>query len=312
MLDCRQAYRPLSEIPTPVAIFGCGYLGKAVASELHRQKKELIAYNRSGRWETAPEDNALPRARPSGLELRALDLTQAADSEIKAALEGVASAVFCYAPGRSGDAQSRRALYVDAPQRILALAGPELLRIVAVSSTSALPDLDAELDESCPVPPENERGLVQREAEISIARLAAQKGMEWCILRLAGLYGPGRSLTRIYRRYLEGDQEAIIEGDGHQATNFISRLDARNAVLQALSQRQLRAQLFHICGDDHRSRRFILQRLATLKKRPPLRWERPAPDSTPPRGKRVGNRAMKSQLGLCLHHPDLRFDFDAG
>lgn len=142
-----------------------------------------------------------------------------------------------------------------------------------------------------------------RAAEEAVSAGAAALGARCWILRLGGLYGPGRGLGRLYR----SAPDAILEGDGMQATNLIHRDDALAAVLAALQAPLESAGVVHVCDDDHRPRRAMFALLAEARGWPPPRWAE-APWSAEPRGKVVVNRRMKSSLGVVLRHPSHALD----
>lgn len=278
---------PLVSLPEPVAVVGAGYLGAAVAAAL---PPPTLATTRSGRWHG--EDPI-----PAGLGLHALDVTAA--SLDPSPLQSAHAMVLCYAPG-PGSADDRRALYVDGTRRLLsAMDGWPLRRVVWVSSTSALPDRDAWLDERCDEPPTGERGRVQREAEAVVIEHATRHGIPWIVLRLGGLYGPGRELDRIYRRR----QPQPLPGDGLAPTNLVHRDDAVAAVLAALTAPPEHQGVVHVVDDEHTPRRWMYARIAERLGLPPVDWAEPAPPGTAPRGKRVSNRRLKQWLGVRLRHP---------
>ncbi|MCB9701580.1 MAG: NAD(P)H-binding protein [Myxococcales bacterium] len=267
------------------AVVGAGFLGREVARALG-STRPVIATTRDGVLEGAPP----------GVEARALDLLHASAEDVRGALEGAQALVLCYAAGRG---QDRRALYVDGARRLLeALAARPPRRVVYTSSTSALADAEGWVDEDDARWPESERGRVQREGEAVVQELCGRLGIPWVILRLAGLYGPGRGLGRIYR----DDPTAILAGDGMQATNLIHRDDALAAVLAAVDAPPELSALIHVCDDDHRPRREMYALLAEARGEPPPRWER-APSDGQVHGKRVANRRLGELLGVRLRHP---------
>ena len=210
------------------------------------------------------------------------------------ALAGARALVVCYAPGRG---QERRALYVEGTRRLFAAAaGLRLQRVVYTSSTSALPERDGWIDDDEPEWPSEPRGRVQREAEALVAEECARIGAPWVVLRLGGLYGPGRDLFRLYR----DEPGAVLPGDGAQPTNLIHRDDAIAAVRAALSLPPEVRAVINVVDDDHTPRREIFARLAALRGAPAPVWEL---ETTTSRGKRVRNGRMKSLLGLTLVHP---------
>lgn len=281
--DHRVSAMPAEHLP--VAVVGAGFLGGPLAAAL---PAPVLATTRSGTWSTGPV--------PAGIEVRRLDVLADPPDALAQALAGARALVVCYAPGRD---QDRRALYVEGTRRLLAAAlATGVRRLVYTSSTSALPDRDDWLDDDCPEWPSEPRGRVQREAEALVAETCARADLPWLVLRLGGLYGPGRELFRLYR----DTPGAVLPGDGMQATNLIHRDDALAAVLAALAAPPELRGVINVVDDDHTPRREIFARLAGLRDAPPPTWER-SPTTSTSIGKRVRNDRMKSLLGLRLTHP---------
>lgn len=282
---------PSPSLPSPVAIVGAGYLGAAVAAAL---PGPTLATTRSGRWHGGD-------APPPGVHVHPLDVT--ATLLDVSALRPARAVVLCYAPGGT---QDRHALYVAGTERLLATWCPGALeRIVLIGSTSALPDRDAWLDETCDAWPDDERGRVQRQAEAAVIEHATHHGIPWLVLRLGGLYGPARGLDRIYGAHgtSRRPEGAPLPGHGLAPTNLVHRDDAVTAVLAALAAPPEIQGVVHVVDDEHTPRRVMYARLAALRSAPPVAWAEPAPSPAVPRGKRVSNARLKSWLGVRLRHP---------
>lgn len=274
-------------IPAPVAIVGAGYLGARLARRLAAQAIPVVATSRTA---SAP-------APAPGVQMRALDILRDSPAELRERLDGARAVVLCFS---SGGNQDRRRLYVDGGQRIAeACARLQLDRVVYTSSTSALPELDAVLDEDCDAWPESERGRIQREAEDVMVRCFSASAIPWSILRLAGLYGPDRALGRIYR----SDPTRVLAGDGMRPTNLIHVHDATTAIVAALGLASTRSGIVQVCDDDHTPRREMYARVAAAAGMPAPRWEVDAAPDARPRGKTVDNTRMKRILGVELAHP---------
>ncbi|MDC0719321.1 NAD-dependent epimerase/dehydratase family protein [Nannocystis bainbridge] len=281
-----------SPIARPIAVVGAGFLGAPVAAALADPAgvggSPVLATSRSGTW---PNGHV-----PEGIQVRPLDVAALAPADIAATLAGARALVVCYAPGKQ---QDRRELYVEGTRRLLAAAVMlRPTRLVYVSSTSALPDRDAWLDDDCADWPDEPRGRVQREAEELVRDTCTRHDLPWTILRLAGLYGPGRELFRLYRG---AGEDAVLPGDGMQPTNLVHRDDAVQAVLAALALEPEQRGVVNVVDDDHTPRREIFARLAALAGRPPPRWERPPGPAAV--GKRVANARLKTLLRVTLLHP---------
>jgi len=250
----------------------------------------VIATTRSGKWRA----EGPPRA---GVELRPFDIVEDGDDALRALLTDANVALFCWTP--SGD-QDRRRLYVDGAEKIARVCrDSSLRRVVYTSSTSALGAHDGPVDEDFPGWPDTPRGRVQREAEERLARGFIGSPVAWTILRLAGLYGPGRELARIYR---VADEDRVRPGDGLERTNLVHLDDVTAAVLAATRLPTSDRGVIHVCDDDHRTRREVASAVAQATGHREPRWEEPA-DGRAPRGKLVTNTKMKERLGIRLQHP---------
>ncbi|MEE9386090.1 MAG: NAD-dependent epimerase/dehydratase family protein [Nannocystaceae bacterium] len=275
-------------IRTPLLIVGTGFLGSRIQKKLEEiGVSEVVPTTRSGVWDA--RNGTAPPA------VTQLDVITDPQDRLQAVVAGVRSMVICYAPGST---QARRELYVQGTTRILR-AADTLTRVVYVSSTSALPDGDAWVDESCDKWPEGDRGHTQREAEEQVRSICERGAISWTVLRLAGLYGPGRDLRAIYGPR----SNRTLAGDGWQHTNLIHVQDAVTSIVAALGLPREHSARFHICDDDHRTRRELFAEAAKLAGRVPPSWESVPPPGSPPRGKRVCNRRMKRELGVVLQHP---------
>ena len=269
-------------------IVGAGWLGSAAALHLARAGERVIATTRSG----APRDGV--PAHP-GLVWEAFDRDRDGVGRLSELVRRVRAVVVCWAPaGRQVD---RTQHYVGGAEMVIeACADATLDRLVYTSSTSALPPLDDELDEACATWPEAERGRIQRRAEEVIASGAALHNLPCTILRLAGLYGPGRELDRVYR----WEEGKALAGDGAAPTNLVHQDDVCASIVASLELPANTSALVQVCDDDHATRRTCFARVARMQGREEPTWELPA---APPRGKRVANRKLKELLGVELRHP---------
>jgi len=159
-----------------VLIAGCGRLGGAAGLALARAGCEVFGLRR--------RSGAIPKPiHPISADLADPDL----GSKIP---EHVQTVVYALTPA-SRDEASYRASYVDGLRRLLtlpALADPSI-HWLFVSSTAVYGNADGDwVDEQTPARPERFNGHVLLEAE----SLLASRRSSVCLLRLAGIYGPGR------------------------------------------------------------------------------------------------------------------------
>ena len=271
-----------------VLIVGAGWLGSAAARQLADSGDSVVATTRSGE----PRVGVVPHPR---VRYAPFDAARDGAARLAELVRGVQAVVVCWAPGGRGVDRHRH--YVGGAETVIeACASAALDRLVYTSSTSALPALDAELDEGCATWPQAERGQIQRRAEEVIAAGAAGQSLPYVTLRLAGLYGPGRELDRVYR-WEEGQ---TLAGDGAAPTNLVHRDDVCAAIAASLELPADSSGLVQICDDDHAPRRECFAHVARQQGRAAPGWEEPP---GPPRGKRVANRRMKELLGVELCYP---------
>jgi nucleoside-diphosphate-sugar epimerase len=169
-----------------VLIAGCGYVGSRLGSELARTGRRVWGLRRN------------PSQLPAGIEPLQADLTQPKDlGQLPADVQDVV-----YAAGPRGREEGDYArAYVEGPIRLLnALEHNRapVRRLLFVSSTGVYGQQSGEwVDETSPTEPAGASGrhLLEGEQVIRDGPYPA------CIVRFAGIYGPGRTtlLSRVYQ-----------------------------------------------------------------------------------------------------------------
>jgi len=159
-----------------ILLAGCGDLGLRVAARLLAQGDEVWALRRRP-----------PPGSPPGLRWLGADLT--APHTLAGLPAGITRLVYLPAP-EARDKAAYRALFVDGLRLLLeALDGRALRQVLLVSSSAVYGEHDGDwVDEATPPAPPGFNGALLLEAE---QWLAAQP-VPSTVLRLAGLYGPGR------------------------------------------------------------------------------------------------------------------------
>ncbi len=236
-----------------VLIAGCGYVGQRLAERLRAAGHDVTGLTHS------PES----AAAVGGV---ACDISDAAGV---AALPRVDAVIHCAASGRGGGPERYRQVYVEGIRNLVAAQAQA--RFVFTSSTSVYPQTDGSVvTEESPADPPRESGRLLREAE----DLALTAG--GAVVRLAGLYGPGRSV--LLKQFLLGEAqidvrtEPPLTPDGRWI-NQIHRHDAASALAWVL-ERGLRG-VFNACDLSPMTQRQIYAQLAT-------RFARPLPPEGPP------------------------------
>lgn len=199
-----------------VLIAGCGYVGTRAALDLARAGHTVFGLRRD------------PSSLPEPIQPVAADF---ADPTLESVLpEGVEGLIYAVSPGERGEAAYRRA-YVDGPLRILAALdsrGARLQRAVLVSSTAVYGQSHGEaVDEDSTCEPERPTARIVCAGERSWLEAAEPT----CVLRLGGIYGPGRE--RLIRQVRAGDVELPPEPSAF--TNRIHRDDAAGIAAHLLA-----------------------------------------------------------------------------
>jgi len=192
--------------------------------------------------------------------------------------------VFCAAPDQRTEA-AYRTLYVDGLRRLLDAL--EVPRVIFVSSTAVYAEDAGEwVDEATPAHADAFNGRVLLEAE---HELATHEG--GIVLRLSGIYGPGREM--MIRRAREG------RADRPRWTNRIHVEDAA-AALQHLLALEAPARIY-LGNDDEPSLECDVQAWIRAREGLPA----VAPASEPESGRRVSNARLRAS-GWVPEHPDFR------
>ena len=197
-----------------VLLAGCGDLGLRVAQRLRARGDEVWALRRQP-----------PESDDSGMHWLRGDLTQ--PMSLRGLPTGITQLVYLPTPDRR-DAAAYRATFVDGLHHLLdALGRDSLQRVLLVSSSAVYGEHGGDwVDEDTPPAPPGFNGAVLLEAE---QWLAAQSPTS-IVLRLAGLYGPGR--VQLLER-LRAGQVAVPRTSLHWA-NRIHVDDAAAAVVHLL------------------------------------------------------------------------------
>jgi nucleoside-diphosphate-sugar epimerase len=175
--------------------------------------------------------------------------------------------------------------------------------LIFISSTGVYGNCEGGwIDEDTPCHPDRESGRMALAAEETLRSSAL--GACATVLRLAGLYGPGR-IPKI-DDLLAGGPLAVAAG---AVVNLIHVDDAASVVLAA--ERQARPSATYVVSDGHPvPRREFYRYLAELLRLPPPTFVEPSPrEGRSPRGagnKRVRNHRMLEELHVRLDYPSYR------
>jgi nucleoside-diphosphate-sugar epimerase len=273
-------------------IIGCGYLGKRVAAEWLAQGHKIFALTRS-------EEHA-DRFRSQGIEPIIGDVTNVDSLSQLPEAETV-----LYAVGFDRESgQSQREIYVDGLGNVLKQITSRFGRLIAISSTSVYGQSEAEwVDETSPTQPARLNGIVCLEAERLVWKYSPHQephsSTTTNILRLAGIYGPGRLL----RRLDEVKSGKPIADNPDAWLNLIHVDDAVRAIL-ACEKRSQPGETYLVCDDKPVTRREFYQTLAELVSAETPKFTRN--DDPQSLNKRCSNRKIHEELKVELRFPTIR------
>lgn len=194
-----------------VLIVGCGYVGEALGLRLDAKGHRVFGMRRN------------PAELPEPLVKVRADVTR---HDGIGALPGRVDFVVYAVGAKARDEEAYRAVYLDGLGNLLRVLGDEgqrPARVVFTSSTSVYGQRRGEwVDEDSPTHPPSFAG----EFMLSAERLLHGSRHPSTVIRLGGIYGPGR--TSLVQRVSEG--QPIPVGEAPHYTNRIHRDDAAGAV----------------------------------------------------------------------------------
>lgn len=206
-------------------IVGCGDVGGRLALQLLT----------SG-WHVSGLRRSIDQL-PEGVQPVAADLT---DAQIPAAWPERAPdyLVYCVAASQHDEA-GYKAAYVDGLRNVLSwlqARGQQPRRLLFVSSSSVFAQQDGQwVDETAPTEPTGYSGKIMLDAE----RLAHDSGIPASVVRLTGIYGPGREwlLSQVRQGYRVAQQPPLYGNRIHaeDAASLLAYLldaDARGITLE--------------------------------------------------------------------------------
>jgi len=231
-----------------VLIIGCGFLGEAAADLFSTRGKRVLGLVKNHDSMRAFEGKSFDSAT--------CDITSPADVDsMTDRLKGVELAIYSVSSGGAG-AEAYAVLYREGLRRVLTAWRPQ--RVLFVSSTSVYAQTDGDwVTEESPTQPERDTGKILLEAE----EIALNFGGS--VLRLSGIYGPGRSV--LLRKFLSG--EAVLENGGSRWINQIHRDDAAAAMLK-LSETGISSGIYNVSDDRPATQKEIYEWMAGFLKRP--------------------------------------------
>lgn len=268
-----------------VLIAGCGYVGVATAKIFRGEGWNVTAWTRSGK---IPDETLLIPAR--AVDLRDRESVQ--QNSFKCDV-----VIHCASSG-GGEVADYQSTYRDGVANLVACF-PKA-RLLFASSTSVYGQRDGSwVDENSPAEPSSTKGRILREAEEIVLSSVG------IVLRLGGIYGPGRSF--LLQSVLNGT--ASISDSADRWVNQVHREDIASVIfLLAREEAKTPTRIFNVVDDSPAPRGEILLWLSATLGKPLSNSKETVARRRADSNKRVSNRKLRA-LGWSPQYPDYREGF---
>lgn len=282
-----------------ILIVGCGDIGRRVAGLSAAAGSTIRGVVRS------PE-------RAAGLHQLGIHpvIANLDDPETLQGLPTAGALVYYFAPPPGGgiaDTRVRNFCAAIAP-------GSEPARIVYMSTSGVYGDCEEEVTEATPPNPQTARGKRRLDAETVFREWGQARGVVVVILRVTGIYGPGRLPVS----QLAAGQPLLREEEAAY-TNRIHAVDLAR-VCVAAAEKGEDGEIFNVSDGHPTTMTHYFTCVARLLGYPPPRQVdreearhamSPLMFSYMTESRRMSNRRMLERLGITLRYPDLAAGLEA-
>lgn len=271
-------------------IIGCGYLGSRVARRWLAAGDEVFALTRS--------ESRAEEFKQMGIQPVVGDVTE---PESLRNLPAAETLLYAVGYDRSAGPEMRE-VYVAGLANVLTKLSPNTQRLIYISTTGVYGQADGDwVDEDSVCEPVTEGGRVCLEAEQLLQGEAVK--FQRTILRLAGIYGPGR-IPRVAT--LQAGEPIAAPQSGFM--NLIHVDDAASAVLAV--EQNSPSDLYTVSDGHPVVRGEYYAELARLVSAPPPQFVKPSAEHPASKralsNKKVSNRRMLDELSVQLTYPSYR------
>lgn len=272
--------------------FGLGFTAQALAERLAAKGWQVAG--------TARDVGKIGQLAARGYEVAQFS-GEAGNAALPAALQGATHLLHSIPPGPDAD-------LVLAHYRDQIAALPSLEWIGYLSTVGVYGDQEGRwVDESTPLKPNSARTEARVEAEQAWLAFGEAVGVPVHVFRLAGIYGPGRS---VFDKLREGTARRVRK-DGQ----VFSRIHVEDiaGVLEASIARPCAGAVYNVADDEPAAPGDVVAYAANLiGVEPPPEVAFAEADLTPMArsfyegSRRIANARIKSELGVTLRYPTYR------
>lgn len=269
-------------------IIGCGYVGKSVASYWYNAKLQVTVTTT-----TTAKIYELQNVAHSVAVLKGNDFDR-----LKSVIQGQHTVLLSVG---APNAYSYKETYLETAETLVKVLAetPTVAQVIYTGSYGIYGDQKgAKVDENSPVKPANQNGEILQQTEELLLSANSDK-LKVCILRLGGIYGPGRELIKIFNKFAGTTRP----GDGKDITNWI-HLDDIVAAIEWVRNHQLDG-IYNLVDDDHLTYQELLDKLFVAHGLNPVNWD-DSVSSNRSYNAYVSNDKIK-QTGYQLIRPQIIF-----
>lgn len=264
------------------AIIGCGYVGMAIAKHWRSQGIDVLA--------TTTQEKRVPELSALADSVKVLTGTDA--NQLTEALADRQVVLLSVASKRGA---SYADTYLSTAKTIAAvLPHTPVEQLIYTSSCSVYGDHQgAWVTELMPPMPATDNGKIIEKTEAALLS-ATTPTQKVCILRLGGIYGPGRTLKKIYSRAAGTTRP----GAGKEATNWVHLDDIVHGIDWA-RKHQL-SGIYNLVQEEVPTVRKLIERVCDRHHLTPVKWDESQPSTR--KNVRVSNAKIKG-TGYQFVHP---------
>lgn len=280
-----------------ICISGCGDIGIRVATQLQALGNQAVEI-----YGLVRRSQAQDRLRALNITPIIVDLDCLGPDQVLPTRDAV---IFHFVPPpTSGQCDPRIRALLSACER-----DGNPTKVILLSTTAVYGDCQGQwIDESVPVNPQTDRGRRRLDAEIALKKWATRHAIPYVILRVSGIYGPGRLPIERLKKGLP-----ILREDQAPFSNRIHQDDLAT-VCVAAAERAPNGSIYNVC-DGHPSTMShyfkSIARALGLPAPPEIDYEQAKQQlsagmfSYLSESRRLSNARMLDELKISLRYPDL-------
>lgn len=272
-----------------VAIIGCGYVGCAVA-QFWQQKMTFVVTATTTTPERVPELQTVAQQ---------VVVVQGNDSDLLKSVLRNQDVVLLSVGAKSADVYEET--YLHTAQTLVSVLKqiPSVQQLIYTGSYAVYGDRNgAWVDEESLIAPAHQNGQILSDTE-QVLLSGSSENLRVCILRLGGIYGPGRELVKIFGRYAGTTRP----GNGKDTTNWI-HLDDIIGGIKFVRRNRLQG-IYNLVDDAHLTTGELLDRVCETHNLPKVKWDS-SQESKRPYNAKVSNKKIKD-AGYKFIHPQMIF-----